>query len=172
MGPKHTDMDATLTAYRPDIKSPDLDRRSSRNAYMIVLSGSNVGQVYQIDKAVIVVGRGDDADVQVLDGGTSRRHAEVLQDPSSGALILRDLGSHNGTMVNGERIDSDHPLQRGDKIQLGLQTVLRVSTDDEAETQYALNMYHAALRDPLTGAYNRRYFNERLAQAVRHTSAE
>jgi two-component system cell cycle response regulator len=77
------------------------------------------------------------------------------------------LGSRNGTRINGVGItDAPHRLERGDIIELGLQTVLRVSFADEAETRYARQMYDAVLRDGLTGVYNRRYFESRLRTEI------
>jgi hypothetical protein len=67
-----------------------------------------------------VVGRGADADLQLPDTGVSRRHAEfrVLRDGSDERVELHDLGSTNGTRVNGQRI-SAVTLTDGDLVSIG-----------------------------------------------------
>src|SRR5207237_8472102 len=51
------------------------------------------------------------------DNTVSRRHAELV--PSSGAWILKDLGSSNGTYVNGSRVTNTYALKLGDQIRVG-----------------------------------------------------
>ncbi len=59
------------------------------------------GRRYQLTSAVTVLGRGSEADIVVDDPGVSRRHVEIRLD--GGATVLRDLGSTNGTFVDGDR---------------------------------------------------------------------
>ncbi|MSP60855.1 MAG: FHA domain-containing protein [Myxococcales bacterium] len=65
----------------------------------------------------LLVGRGDEADVRIESQAVSRRHAEL--HVSDGEARVADLGSHNGTLLNGERIDGARPLQNGDMIGIG-----------------------------------------------------
>jgi predicted component of type VI protein secretion system len=67
----------------------------------------------------VVVGRAAATDLVVPDHSVSRRHAEFFLDAPSGRLTLRDLGSTNGTRVNGERLESERTLWAGDQIRLG-----------------------------------------------------
>jgi pSer/pThr/pTyr-binding forkhead associated (FHA) protein len=62
------------------------------------------------------VGRGTDSDLQLLDQGVSRRHADV--HVADGHATVYDLGSTNGTSVNGHAVRSQ-PLQHGDVIRVG-----------------------------------------------------
>jgi pSer/pThr/pTyr-binding forkhead associated (FHA) protein len=64
-----------------------------------------------------VVGRAPECEIQIDEDGISRRHA-VLRRTSSGDFILEDLGSRNGTFVNGERVDRA-PIRPGDRMRLG-----------------------------------------------------
>ncbi len=65
----------------------------------------------------LTVGRLSDNEVQLEEGSVSSRHAEiVVQD---GAVILRDLGSTNGTFLNGEQMVSEQELKEGDEIYFG-----------------------------------------------------
>jgi hypothetical protein len=65
----------------------------------------------------IRIGRAPDNDLALADPKLSRRHAEILRTPQG--HILRDLGSRNGTRVNGQRLRADRPIQPGDAIDLG-----------------------------------------------------
>jgi len=78
--------------------------------------GDVVGKVKVAERAVI--GRGDDADVKVDDAKASRHHAEIVRD--AGGWLIRDLGSSNGTYVNGKRIgDQGVKLRDGDVVRVG-----------------------------------------------------
>jgi ABC transport system ATP-binding/permease protein len=84
---------------------------------LILRRGPTPGQVYLLDQFPFTLGR-DPANQLVIDGaGVSRRHAQLSQ--SGDRLILEDLGSSNGTYVNGERLMTSRGLQAGDRITLG-----------------------------------------------------
>ena len=72
----------------------------------------------------IVVGRGNDADLRVNDPGVSRRHAEfrVTEDANGPRVSVHDLGSTNGVLVNGKRVD-DATLTDGAVIRIGNTTL-------------------------------------------------
>jgi hypothetical protein len=64
-----------------------------------------------------VIGRSRECDIVLDDTNVSRRHAEV--SPSGQAWLIKDLGSTNGVRVNGRRVDGPHPLEDGDRVELG-----------------------------------------------------
>jgi len=66
---------------------------------MVEINGSR----HPLSKSRTVIGRGSDADITIADTGTSRKHVEVLWDGER--AMVRDLGSTNGTQLNGRRID-------------------------------------------------------------------
>jgi diguanylate cyclase (GGDEF)-like protein len=136
------------------------------SVYLIVMAGPGLGQILPLRERDVVIGRGDDCDLQLMDGGVSRQHARVRWIRQAMAYVVEDMGSSNGTRVNGEKIEGSRPLERGDKLQFGPDSVVRVSYGDEPETQYASRMSRVALRDGLTGIFNRRYFDDRLAAEV------
>lgn len=78
------------------------------------------GERYPLMGAMTVVGRDDAADIILDDPGISRRHSElrVTTDGPNTVTTIRDLGSTNGTFVNGERITSEH-LEDGDRVTVG-----------------------------------------------------
>jgi FHA domain/Domain of unknown function (DUF4388) len=69
---------------------------------------------------VVVLGRSRECAVRLPDADTSRRHAEIVCE--SGRFVLHDLGSTNGTFVNGERIER-RELSAGDRLQIGANAV-------------------------------------------------
>jgi hypothetical protein len=84
------------------------------------------GRVYDLDRQVTVIGRGAEADIVVDDPGVSRKHAEVHTD--GGRIRVVDLGSTNGTFVDGERIGTGD-LADGSRITVGrTRIVVRMGT--------------------------------------------
>jgi diguanylate cyclase (GGDEF)-like protein len=139
---------------------------------LVVLAGGNVGAVYAVAHGT-VVGRGTTATIQIESEEISRKHARIIEAPNGWAI--EDLGSRNGTFVNGGRLTGPHALVEGDKIEFGAGIVLRFALFDDLDESYHRTMYESSLRDGLTRAFNRKYFDERLDQefayALRHASA-
>jgi diguanylate cyclase (GGDEF)-like protein len=160
--------DTTSIADRSQIGVPGVTRD---RAYLITLSGSSVGEMFKVDAKELVIGRGTNADVRLLDDGISRLHVRVRLTPEG--LHVEDLSSRNGTFINGEKITSQI-MTDGDKLQLGRTTVLKFAYQDRHDESYQQRMLDSALRDPLTSAYNKRYFTDRLSSefhfAARHRS--
>ncbi len=86
-------------------------------ASLVIHEGAGAGSEHRVDGELILGREQGSADLVIPDPGVSRRHARVLTE--NGALILEDLGSSNGTYVNGERIAGAVELAAGDEIQLG-----------------------------------------------------
>jgi diguanylate cyclase (GGDEF)-like protein len=139
------------------------------DAYLVVMAGSNVGEMYKLDQDQLVIGRGDNVGLRLVDDGISREHARIVKDGSQ--MVIEDLGSTNGTYCNGERV-TRHALSEGDKILLGSTTILKFSHQDRLEEAFQRQMSESAQRDGLTRAFNKRYFSERieseLQYALRH----
>ena len=78
------------------------------------------GDLYPLLGAITVIGRDDDVDIVLDDGGVSRRHSEIRVTNDGPHLVasLSDLGSTNGTFLNGERVTSVR-LNDGDRITVG-----------------------------------------------------
>jgi Protein of unknown function (DUF3662)/FHA domain len=74
------------------------------------------GKSHPLEKRRVVIGRSKDCDIQVADANVSRRHAEVRQEGAAHWLV--DLGSTNGTEVNGRRLKRAK-LRPGDTITVG-----------------------------------------------------
>ena len=65
----------------------------------------------------VSIGRASDCSIPIKDRYLSRRHAEIIS--VNGSWLLKDLGSVNGTYLNGARVERDTPLRAGDRIRLG-----------------------------------------------------
>jgi pSer/pThr/pTyr-binding forkhead associated (FHA) protein len=71
-----------------------------------------------MEAKVLHIGRGDENEIVLKHPSISRRHAQLIFDPEGNAFIS-DLQSTNGTFVNGQKVMSSYPLNRGDKVELG-----------------------------------------------------
>ncbi len=153
--------DTTSVALEPETAE---DNPTRDRAYLIVIAGTNVGEMHKIDSNLTVLGRSVDATIRLTDDGISRHHCRIRVEGDS--LVVEDLASRNGTFCNGERF-SHHELQDGDKLQLGKTTILKFSYHDHLEESFQKQMLESALRDSLTGAYNKRYFMDRLDSEIK-----
>ncbi len=128
---------------------------------LTVLTGNAAGTTFKVVKGNALIGRGEKAEVRILDDGVSRFHARLRYD-TGGRLYVSDLESRNGTFVNGRKIDDDTRLEAGDKIQVGRTTVLRFEYQDALDESFHENLLSSALRCSLTHLFNKRYFMDRL----------
>jgi diguanylate cyclase (GGDEF)-like protein len=147
----------------------EVHSRPRDRAYLIVLAGSNVGEMYRVEEGETFLGRSQGATIRLTDDGISRRHARLFQQ--GGEVIIEDLKSSNGTVVNGAPVTTQR-LHDGDKIRLGSTTILKFTYNDQLDESFQQQMYEAALRDGLTKAFNKKYFLDHLeieiAYARRH----
>jgi hypothetical protein len=78
----------------------------------------------------LVIGRSRNCDLRLPGSDASRRHAEIY--PTANGFVVRDLGSTNGTFVNGEQV-REHVLQPGDRIQIAASTITFCQVAGEPE---------------------------------------
>jgi len=83
---------------------------------LLVLEGPNPGKRLYMDQPVLLVGRDEDCDLVIGDRQVSRRHASIARENEQ--YVLRDLGSKNGTFVNGQEVQDPYVLKDGDEIQI------------------------------------------------------
>ena len=103
------------------VPEPGPGRPAESRAYGVTLLAAGTGKRYEARGVRIRIGRGRECEIQVAasdDTTVSRVHAELTVGPSGG-LVVRDAGSKNGTLVNGELVGAPVPVRLGDKIQLG-----------------------------------------------------
>jgi two-component system NtrC family sensor kinase len=84
---------------------------------LLVLQGPDKGRRFELPDSTTLVGR-DSRQLPLTDNTVSRRHCELVPG-DDGEWVLRDLGSSNGTYVNGGRVSKVHPLKLGDQVRVG-----------------------------------------------------
>jgi diguanylate cyclase (GGDEF)-like protein len=135
---------------------------------LTMVSGTEAGSVYRLGPNT-VVGRSLDCQVKIHESGVSRRHALITQSGET-EYFVQDLGSRNGTTVRGRPITRAR-LADGDRIGVG-PVFFRFALADETEEMALKRRYEFSIVDGLTGAMNRKHFDDRLigelAYAKRH----
>jgi pSer/pThr/pTyr-binding forkhead associated (FHA) protein len=101
-----------------------------------IVEGAGAGRRVALSSPV-TVGRGGDADLVLADELVSRRHARVSR--SGAAAVVEDLGSRNGTFVNGNEVHGPTRLAPGDQLQLGVTLVELRSAGQIAERPSAVH---------------------------------
>jgi hypothetical protein len=124
VGPVRVDLrsDDNLKSGRFEV---DAQLRQAENGVGVCTLVLPSGQRVDVGAAPLIVGRMPECDITLSDQNVSRRHAEVRA--GSNGFVVSDLGSTNGTMVNGTRITAAHPITNGDIVSFG-STYVRVET--------------------------------------------
>jgi pSer/pThr/pTyr-binding forkhead associated (FHA) protein len=84
---------------------------------LVMRSGPNPGKVFQLNKSEIYIGRDINNDIVISDAEISRKHARLMLQ--GGGYVLEDLGSTNGSFVNGQRLMGPHQMHPGELMMLG-----------------------------------------------------
>jgi two-component system, cell cycle response regulator len=144
-------------------------RSLRRHGVFTVVSGIEAGRVLALPNAMATFGRATECTFSFDDESLSREHAIVLF--GAGEYMIKDT-STNGSFVNDTRLTGTSLLRDGDRIQLGSNTLLRFAYVDEHEEASLRRVYEAAILDGLTGVFNRKHLEERIALelslALRH----
>jgi pSer/pThr/pTyr-binding forkhead associated (FHA) protein len=85
---------------------------------LIIREGQLVGERWTIENDEFIIGRGSDCHIVLPERQVSRHHMKILHQ--DGRYILHDLGSKNGTHLNGKQVQGTAPLQDGDEISIAL----------------------------------------------------
>jgi pSer/pThr/pTyr-binding forkhead associated (FHA) protein len=87
------------------------------NYILQIVRGRSATNTLKLMDGVNSIGRHDDCIIRIRSAQVSRRHCEVFED--KGRLMVKDLGSSNGTFVNGRRVLGQQPLNAGDVLSIG-----------------------------------------------------
>jgi len=141
-----------------------------RHPALVFLRGELIAAPIPLERGEVVLGRALEADVRVNDARASRLHARIRteRDAQTGAARYRvtDLGSTNGTLLNGEPI-SEAFLQDGDKLTIGEQ-LLRFELLDDIDREFQRHIHRLLAHDELTGLLtSKSFFSELRREAAR-----
>jgi len=142
-------------------------RKNRRKAFLMISTGPAAGTVFPVIQRSLLVGRSLGADVRVDEQAISSEHARLEQ--TDAGFILLDLGSTNGTYVNGQRVVHAAQLAGGDMIQMGSTTFTFV-TRESGVPKGTVRLRKPDLHDPdlmasVGGAAARHLHAESVAMA-------
>lgn len=135
-----------------------------RRPALVVMLGPDVGERVRVTGSSFVIGRSGVADLVLSDPRVSSRHC-CLEDRGDGWALV-DLGSTNGTFVDGARV-TETILHSNDKIDVGGETIIRFELQDAADRAYDEILERLIHVDDLTGLYLRRRFDRELEELLR-----
>ena len=138
------------------------ERPAGKEACLVVIYGSELGKKYNLNAASMVIGRSSKCDIQIDQESISRNHSKIVNTGKS--ILVRDLGSTNGTYVNDEPVD-EYVLRDGDLIKIG-RTIFKFLTGGNIENAYHEEIYRLTTVDGLTQIFNKRYFLETLEREI------
>jgi pSer/pThr/pTyr-binding forkhead associated (FHA) protein len=113
---------------------------------LIVRRGPQPNQTYDLNKDIITVGRDITNDIVINDPEVSRHHMRFTR--GAGGFTLEDLGSTNGTFINGQRLTGAKPLNNGDMIGLGETVTLGYEMVGQARSAPGVSDQPAAPASP------------------------
>jgi len=128
---------------------------------LVIISGDDIGRRFELGTQEVSIGRADTCTICVNTDQVSRKHATVQS--ILGKYYLVDMRSTNGTFVNEQKVERAKLLD-GDQIRVG-KTVLKY-TESHVEQRYFEHAFNLASMDSLTGAFNKRYFDESFGKEV------
>lgn len=132
---------------------------------LVVIRGERLGSRIDLGVGDLVIGRGTDCDFRIGERSVSRAHCRVFT--RDGGFWVEDLGSTNRSFVNDEEIQSRR-LVDGDQLRVG-KTVLKFLDAGNPEAGYLEELHDHAVRDGLTGLYNRRHAITVLSEEFRRS---
>jgi len=151
--------------------APNTQPQIRDRAMLLRMDGVGAGQVLSVGQTPFTMGRHASNQLPIDDDSISRFHARFVRE--EGKYFVEDLGSRNGTFLQGKRI-ARAEIRDDDWVQLGARVAFRFTLTDARQESLLRKLYESSTRDALTGAYNRRHFEDRLraelAFAVRHAT--
>jgi len=145
--------------------------RGEGRACLIMIQGPFPGETYLLEPGrEMTIGRSPGNDIRLPFNDISRVHARA-KCSASGKVEITDMGSMNGTHVNGRK-QLYRVLREGDKIQFGERTVFRFAFHDEMDEEFQARLFGVPFLDRVTAALSRDRLTTDLAAAHQAASAE
>lgn len=150
------------------------DSPADRRPALVFLRGELLAVPIPLERSEVTMGRALDADVRINDSQASRLHARIRteRDENTGEVRYRltDLGSTNGTLLNGKPIDEAF-LEDGDKFVIGDQ-LIRFEMLDEIDREFQQQIHRLLVHDELTGLLTSKSFFSELRREAARAEAE
>lgn len=141
-------------------------REGERLPAVILYDGDEIGGLHTLTREETVIGRTAGADIVIPDPRVSRRHACIRKN-GEGSFEVVDLGSRDGTFLDGERV-RQAPLQNGSKVGIGGR-ILKFSLLDRSDVAYQARIVQMIHVDELTGLLTKRSFYRALETEIIRT---
>ncbi|HZH30413.1 MAG TPA: GGDEF domain-containing protein [Pyrinomonadaceae bacterium] len=144
-----------------------------RRPALIFMRGEQLAAPIPLERDEVTLGRALEADVRVNDARASRLHARIRIEHDAETNLSRyrltDLGSTNGTLLNGQPV-TDAFLQHGDKLNIG-EHLIRFDLLDDFDREFQRQLYRLIAHDELTGLLtSKSFFSELRREAARAES--
>jgi diguanylate cyclase (GGDEF)-like protein len=155
---------------RPRQVKPSQPAKTERRPALVSLRGELMAVPIPLERDQVIIGRALEADVRLNDSRASRLHARITTERKPGTDVssyrITDLGSTNGTLVNGELI-TEALLSDGDKIVIG-EHLFRFDMLDEIDREFQQQIHRLLAHDELTGLLtSKSFFSELRREAAR-----
>jgi diguanylate cyclase (GGDEF)-like protein len=161
------------TKPRPGNRRPKSTQKERRPA-LVSLRGELLAVPIPLERDDVMIGRALEADVRLNDSRTSRLHARIRREhdaiTNETYHRITDLGSTNGTLVNGELI-TEVILNDGDKIEIG-DHLFRFDMLDEIDREFQQQIHRLLAHDELTGLLTSKSFFSELRRESSRAEAE
>jgi diguanylate cyclase (GGDEF)-like protein len=145
-----------------DHLGPPTPSSQAEEACLVAIYGDDIGRRIALGTEPMLVGRDASCHLVAEDETVSRRHGEIAWNGH--AFRMRDLGSTNGTLVNGQPA-TDTELHDGDLVKIG-RNIYKFLQGGNLEHDYHEVIFELMTHDGLTQAHNRRFFEQALAREI------
>ncbi len=145
-----------------DSEALTFPQERSEYSYLVMIYGEYLGRRFSIKDRAVLIGRSPDCDIQLADDCVSRMHCRVSS--AENGIIISDLDSTNGTYIDAAAVTA-RVLRDGDRIKVG-RSIFKFLSGDNIEHAYHEEIYRLKTTDGLTGAFNKRYFEEDLEREL------
>jgi diguanylate cyclase (GGDEF)-like protein len=155
------DMDKETTMEDTLVFRKRLERARRSSACLVVIAGSPIGEKISLIQQRMVIGRQPNVEIPIADSMISRKHAELVVQPDQ-QVMIRDLGSTNGTYINENRT-IQAVLKDGELVRIG-STVFKYVGPGSIEHLYLTILSDRARLDGLTAIFNKQVFHDCLSR--------
>jgi diguanylate cyclase (GGDEF)-like protein len=152
-------MEKELETWKTAPKRPERVESQAAILVQIYPPGPGLGSCHPLSVAALVIGRGDETDIQLKHITVSRRHAQIRTEYDG--HYVTDLESTNGTLVNDQVVTGRQLLRNGDYVRIG-SFILRFLASGNLEAAYHEEIYRLTIIDALTEVPNKRFLLEAL----------